>query len=186
MFPAQQAKSGPYVKPQPKLENVTIPAPSDTPESEQFDTTTPVDTTVVPFTMRDMAKWGPWLLYRLTEFWPHLHELNYAGRLSQLMGDNDVLFLRTRRAIILATVSRETLETRPNCQVSFIFKHHPASDEEDKDVRILLRQLDLWACSKGVRHIRIMNKVRCDLNWSRLKDALHGEDAKHLTKDLDA
>ncbi len=171
-------------KAKPDLSTVTVAPPP--PEPELIDTTTPVDTSVLPFTMIYMNKWGPWLLSRLQEHWDYISPLNFRGIVSGLTTQNGCIFIRAKRAILLAVASRDTLELRPVVKVVFCFKFHPEDDDETKDVRLLLRRVEEWAKTIGARYVRMENIAAIDLSPSRAKDALFGKDATYLVKDLDA
>lgn len=169
-----------------KVNLVSVTPSAPPPPGAEFDTTTPIDVSVIPFTQRELPKWGEWMLYRLAQHWPHLGPMNYAGMLMHHMADNGSLFIRSKKAILLAVVTRETFETRPIVDVVFCFKHHPDEQEEEKDVRLLFRRAESWGRSMGARYVRITKQERLDSTPSRTKDNLWADESKILMKDLDA
>lgn len=166
------------------LTSATVaPPPSEKPE---YDTTTPVNDQVEALTLRDMNTWGPWLLCRLQEHFPQFTALNYTGFLSQHMSQNHYKIVRTKFAVMMAAYTRDTLDIRPVIDLVFLFKHHPDREEENKDVRRLLRELDVWARSHGATHIRILHPDRCDANFSKMTDMLYGQQVKYISKEIKA
>lgn len=182
---ATQQVAKPTVKARPNLTSVTPSAPAAPPETEGMDTTTPMDTSVIAFTQRDFPKWGAWTLDRLQQFWPHLTGFNYMGILGQCMADRGTLFLRAKKALVMATVTREPMEPRPVCDIIFCFKHHPDDEQENKDVRLLFRRVEDWAKSQGVRYVRVLYPDRMDTTYSKTKDCLYADDVRVIVKDLD-
>ncbi len=171
----------------PKLKpNLTSVTPAGPPvEAPEIDTTTPIDISVIPFTHRDQPKWSAWMIGRMGEFWPHIGVMNYAGIMNQHMGQNSSLFIRAKKAILLAVVTRETLDPRPIVDIIFCFKHIPDDEQQNKDVRLLYRRVEDWAKHHGARYVRIMHPERIDMTQSRIKDALWCEEDKMFLKDLD-
>lgn len=152
------------------------------PEDTKFDTTTPIDVSIIPFTQKDIGKWGPWLLARMAFIWPSFTNMNFQGLLLSHANTNSTLFIRSKFAILLAVVTRDTFDPRPVVDLVFLFKHHPADDAEDKFVRILFRHMEDWARSKGAGEIRVLHPDRCDMTFSRTKETLWGEEQKILVK----
>ncbi len=167
----------------PNLTSVTPAGPP--PEPPEIDTTTPIDVSVIPFSHRDMPKWGAWLLYRLSDIWPQFTAMSYVGLTSQHMGPPTSLFIRGRKAILLAVITRETFDARPIADIVFCFKHHPDNQDEEKDVRLLFRHVENWAKRLGAKYVRILNQERVDSTLSRTKDNLWADEGKILLKDLD-
>lgn len=130
------------------------PAPEMPPRPE-FDTTTPINEQVTSFTMRDIPLWGEWLLYRLQMLYPHLGQLNYQGYLSQYIGNNWSIFIKTKYAIGMAVRVNDPFEQRPIVRNVFVFKHHPDQEEENKDVRLILSSYKNWGKSMGARRVEI-------------------------------
>ena len=170
-------------KAKPDLTKATVAPPPVEPSA--VDTTTPMDTSVLPFTMIYVPKWGPWLLSRLQEHWPHISEFHYKGILANLTNQNGNIFIRSKRAVLLATHSRETLEARPVVKVIFCFKFHPDDEDQNKDVRLLFRRVDEWAKSMGARYVRVETPAAVDLTPTRLKEILGGDEASYFVKDFD-
>jgi hypothetical protein len=170
-------------KSKPNLSTVTPmgrpPAPAE------FDTTTPVDMSVLPFTAMFLPKWTPWLLARMEEFWPHLTTFNLGSYLAPYMNGNGSIMLRAKKAIILAVQSREAFDPRPTVDIVLCFKFDPDDQEQDKDVRLLFRRVDDWAKGMGAKEIQVKHPERIDLTPSRLKEVLWGEEVKIWAKDLD-
>lgn len=155
-------------------------------ELPEYDTSTPVDQDVMPFSMIYMMKWRTWLMARMKEHWAHITEFNFNGIVAQHASQNGCMFIKAKRAILLATATRDALETRPVVKIIFCFKFHPENEDEDKDVRLLLRRVEEWANSQGAKEIRIENLEAFDMTRARLKnDFLKGESATYLVKGLD-
>ena len=173
----------PTKKKGPDLSKVTPEgAYADPPE---WDTTTPIDTSVDRFDNRMLPKRGAWLLSRMQPFWPGFNQMNYAGLLFMQMHDNGSLFIRSKRAIMLAVCSNETFEPRPTVDVVFLFKFHPNDEAQDKDALLLWRRAEEWAKGMGGRQLRVLHPDRVDVAMGRLKQWSDGDQPKALVKDLD-
>lgn len=167
------------------LTNVT-PATGARVPLPEYDTTTPVDQDVMPFSMIYMAKWRTWLMARMKELWPHLNDFNFNQTVAQFASQNGCIFIKAKRAILLASAARDPLETRPVVKIIFCFKFHPDDEDEDKDVRLLFRRVEEWAKSHGAKEIRIENLDAVDITRARLKnEILKGDNASYLVKGLD-
>ena len=167
----------------PNLESVSIPP--DPPEAEPLDTRTPMDVSVIPFTHRDLPKWGPWTQYRMSQHWPQISAFTFASHTAQLIGDNSKLFIRSMHAILLASHCRETLDMRPTVDIAFCYRHHPNRDEELNDVKLLIKRVDEWARRIGVRYIRVLHPERIDVPFGVLKTYMLAKEDKLILKDLD-
>lgn len=165
-----------------KLNLTSVTPPPPPPDAQKFDTTTPIDVSVIRFTQMHIAKWGPWMLARLAFLWPHFNSMNYIGILMQHMSSPGTLFIRSKFAVLLAVISRDTLDPRPVVDIIFCFKHHPDSQPEDKYVRMLFRHAEDWARSQGAMGLRVLHPERCDMTFSRTKEVLWGEEEKYLLK----
>ncbi len=170
-------------KAKPNLTSVT-PAGEVAPPPE-LDTATPIDVSVLPFNQLILPKWGPWMLARMQQHWPYLSGMNYLGALVPHMSSNGSLFIRAKRAVLLAVVTKETLDPRPFVDIVLCFKHRPDEQDEEKDVRLLFRRVEEWAKGMGAQDVRILHPERCDSTFSRLKDNLWADEAKYLRKGLD-
>ncbi len=170
-------------KPRPDLTSVTPMMPA--PEPEAMDTTTPMDISVLPFTMKEIPKWGPWLLARLNFLWPHFTASNYIGLMGQHMADSGTLLIKARKALLMAVATREAMNPRPVIDVVFIFKHVPEDEEQNKDVRLLVRHMENWGRSMGARGTRVLYPAHVDLTLSRAREIFVAEDVKYLGRDLD-
>ncbi len=172
-----------------KAEKVELNLASVTPqgppiEMAEIDTTTPTDVTVIPFTEIHFAKWGPWVLGRLALIFPHLNNFNFRGILGQHIGVNTSLFLRTKKALILAVVTRETLEPRPYIDIVFCLKHFPEVQEDDKEVRLLFRRVEDWARGHGAIGIRMLHQDRCDMAFAKTKEGMRADEKKIVVKEI--
>ncbi len=165
-----------------KLNLTAVTPQPPPPENVPIDTKTPVDATVIPFTQLDTPKWGPWMMARLAFLWPHVNSMNYMSILMQIMGDKGSILIRSRRAIVLAVMTRESMEPRPVVDIIFCFKHDPNSQEQDKDVSLLFRRVEDWARGMGARGVRIMNPDNCDSARAKTRDILGAEDTRHMFK----
>jgi hypothetical protein len=167
----------------PNLESVTVSVPP--PEPEAMDTTTPMDTSVLPFTHRDLPKWGPWTKYRMSQIWPHISNFSFVSQTAQIIADNSKLFIRSKYAILLASQGRETLDTRPVVDIVFCFMHHPERAEELADVKLLIKRVDEWSRRLGAKYIRAMHPERIDASFTTLKTYMLAKEDKLILKDLD-
>lgn len=166
----------------PNLTAVTV-APESV-AAAQPDTTTPVDITIQPYTMRDTPKWGKWMQYRLSRegYWPHLTELNYTGFLAQHIGQNTSLFIRAKRAVMLAVLTRETFDPRPVIDIVFLFMHDPADKDQNKDVRVLVRAAEKWGEGHGARMIRMLDPNRIDATMSVMESIFNTKKLTYAAK----
>lgn len=164
------------------LTKVTVAPPA--PDRSSVDSTTPIDISILPFTQMNLQKWGPWLHSRMEEFWPHLTSMNYHGFILQQI-NNGSLFLYASRAIMLATVARETLEPRPIVDIEFGFKFEPEDEDQNKDIRLLIRRVEDWARGQGARYVRVKHPERIDMTLSRTEEALWADKVEIFMKDLD-
>lgn len=179
--------STPQAAPRPekaKLNLTSVTPAVEPPEAPEIDTTTPIDVSIIPFTQRDFAKWGPWFFARLAFLWPHVTGANYLGMLMQHIASPGSLLIRSKHAVLLAVLTRESFDPRPIVDLVFCFKHRPDSQPEDKYARILFRQMEDWARDHGASGLRVLHPERCDLSFSRTKEVLWGDEQKYLLKTI--
>ena len=171
------------LKTRPNLSTVVPYSPP--PEGPEMDTTTPMDTSVMPFTQMLIPKWGPWLLSRLNQHWDFMGPMTWKNHLAQHMGPNDSLLIKAKRAILLVVYNRETFEPRPVANIVFCFKFDPKDASQDADVKLLFDRVEDWAMKLGIQYITVRHPERCDLPYAKVREFLGGEERKVLVKDLD-
>lgn len=144
----------------------------------KLDSETKAGTPIKAFTLSDMPEWGAWLLSRLQQTWPHLHEWSLRGRLAQMIMDNDILVLRTDHSVIAAELKQGPLDARPDIVVTFCFTR---AEKADSDMIALYRSAEMWGKSKGAKQLLV--RPVTDLIPSRFAEVF--SERKQFYRDLD-
>ena len=110
----------------------------------------PVD--VVRFGMADLQPLGNWLMERLRDAFPHLNERMLFGWLRGVIDSNEYLFVRSPRAVALATVVYRPLSAHPVVEEVFVLAMSEADIPEAAQMYPRFRQ---WAESIGAGEIVI-------------------------------
>jgi len=144
----------------------------------KLDTATKAETPIKPFTLSDMPEWGGWLLGRLQETWPHLHDWSLRGRLAQMIMDNDILVVRTDHSVLCAELKQGPLDARPDVTVKFCFTR---AEKADSDMIALYRSAEMWGKSKGAKELLV--EAVTDLIPTRFSEVF--TERKAFYRDLD-
>lgn len=156
------------------------------PRTERLaDETTPVAVEFSRFSQADLANFG-WLMQRLGEHYRHIHTTTWAGRLRMYMGDNGHLFIRTKNAVLLATMARDPMGTEPYVLPIWCFHSMRefasgtgAGSSGERESIALLREAARWGGRAGAKEMRCSTMV-CDTPVDRLERLLEAEKREEL------
>ena len=134
------------------------------------------------FTVADIPKYGALLLPRMCQKWPQINNLNFAGKIRQIMDSNATLFVRTAQAVGLADITYDQFDARPVARVAFVWqfmgpehltlaeskglKQHEINtlvrNEANRQAVKIVRAVQAWAQGLGAKRVDLGENIDMD------------------------
>lgn len=106
------------------------------------------------FEMADLSQHGPWLLKRLLAKFPDVNERYVAGYLSNLVYNNEHLFLYQPHAVALAQiVTSPGIKPIKIIQERFVWVEDPKDKEQLENAADFYSEMRVWGKRQGAERI---------------------------------
>lgn len=79
---------------------------------------------ITRFTLFDMVEWGDWLCSRLDRQWPNKNRMFWQGKVNNIAGSNDFLFIKNDDSVLLAMAPPHLMDDRPRAMEVFAWSKH--------------------------------------------------------------
>src|SRR5215472_4240717 len=100
-------------------------------------TSEPVTARIMRFAPADFQQLGEWMVWRLKDRFPQVHDGMIAGWLKSQMDSNEAMFLRFNRAIGLAAIGhKNVLDPKPIIEEVFVLIHGRETDGKLEDAAL--------------------------------------------------
>lgn len=138
---------------------------------------------LVPARRWKLDDFDNWFLGRLNDRWPGYHENTWRGKLANLSGSNDHLFVTNGESVLLCEVKSHAITARPLVMEVFGWSRDSLVDrsgrtgnwvpEDGRHLLALYRHAKTWA--EGMKAVRLIAGTCSDLNSAKLKQHFTGE-----------
>ena len=128
-------------------------------------------TPVRRFEVADLNTHGAWLLPRLQQAFPHLHEQNIAGWLRGIVYSNEYQFLFLPQGVCLAQLlSGHMLNPKPMVREIFVWVQDRENKDQIAQAAEFYLHMHVWATHLGAEHMIV--EERSDVPHEMIKEKL--------------
>lgn len=142
------------------------------------------DTAISRFTLQDMPEWGDWLIKRLSLQWPGNSDAAWRGKIANITGSNEFLFVKNADSLMLVHAPIHALDGIPRGMEIFCWSTKataldekrmgvPYHSEDEYSLLSLYRFARDWSRQRGAKYMIV--GICTDCTISSLEGILKGE-----------
>ena len=139
----------------PRPEPLKLPEPTVLIKPRQPDEEVPAFAATTRVSLADQPGLT-WLVARLSEYFPQIPPSSWYPRLRAFAMDSAYFFMRSDNAVLLATIARDPLDSKPWVWPLFLIEKergpeggHLFGSQAEKDSIALMRELGRWGQHQG-------------------------------------